>query len=309
MKTKVLYSIMLLCIIGMSSCDDGSDERTSVSNSEEELVVVNQLSFLNDSLMSTREKTRGFIQPGWARRGTIIASDIGAAVAGGRTGYGIGGWFGPQTAIACATIGALVCGACGSLTAYEETDALYVKSVQLKEKTVSAYEISLKSNTNFSEYTPKEIVVDYPTKDLNITQLGAKHNYILKLIRDSSTGLDNNINYLSTEERYVLESEEYNSTVENVLQQITYNSLNGLPMQFKGFDVTTKVMNLFYELLVQYPIKINDIQFIINKYIEVVKASTEIDANDKNAIYMGLSVAASSTEYWEEELSPILEKK
>lgn len=309
MKKKVLCSIMLLGVIGLSACGNDNDEISSVSNPDETSVLVNQLSSLNDSLMSTKGPTRAFLQPGWQRRGAILAGDIGGCVGGGRAGFYIGGLFGPQAAGAGAVIGAIIGGACGSATAYEATRAVDSDNfAPLKNRAICAYENSIIQEVDFREYAPKEIIVDYPTKDLNITQMGAKHNYVLKLVRDHQIVLDENSSCLSPEERYVLESEEFNSKVDDILTQVRAGYVSGKNMQFEGADVTTKVMNLFYDILAQYPTKINDVQFIINKYIEVIKASNEIDENDKNAIYMGLSVAASSTEFWEEELGPILEK-
>ena len=43
-------------------------------------------------------------------------------------------------------------------------------------------------------------------------------------------------------------------------------------------------------------------EFITNKYIELIEESDEISPEEKEIIYSALSVAASSYEYWEEKL-------
>ena len=47
MKKKVLCSIMLLGVIGLSACGNDNDEISSVSNPDETSVLVNQLSLID----------------------------------------------------------------------------------------------------------------------------------------------------------------------------------------------------------------------------------------------------------------------
>ena len=64
-----------------------------------------------------------------------------------------------------------------------------------------------------------------------------------------------------------------------------------------------KVMNMFYSLLTLYPDYLYDTEFIINKYIELIKDSDELTDDEKRVVYEGLSIAASSSEYWEDKIT------
>lgn len=52
----------------------------------------------------------------------------------------------------------------------------------------------------------------------------------------------------------------------------------------------------------RYPEKANDVEFISNKYVELISASLELTEEDKDLLYSAISVAVSSFEYWENEL-------
>jgi hypothetical protein len=52
-------------------------------------------------------------------------------------------------------------------------------------------------------------------------------------------------------------------------------------MSLKGEDVSTKLMNLFYDILIKSPNGLTDTEFLINKYIDAVKNSQEIAESDK----------------------------
>ena len=84
------------------------------------------------------------------------------------------------------------------------------------------------------------------------------------------------------------------------MENISNDILNGNITTSKGNDISTRLMNMFYDILVEYPEKLSDVEFIINKYIDAVKSSSELSEDEKDLIYTGLSVAASSSEFWNE---------
>jgi len=57
-------------------------------------------------------------------------------------------------------------------------------------------------------------------------------------------------------------------------------------------------MNLFTNILETYSDKAEDVEFVINKYIEAVQNTNELSTEEKDNIYRSLSVAASSFELW-----------
>lgn len=57
-------------------------------------------------------------------------------------------------------------------------------------------------------------------------------------------------------------------------------------------------MNLFASILETYSVRAEDIEFIINKYLDAVQKTSELSNEEKDSIYRSLSVAASSFEFW-----------
>ena len=84
----------------------------------------------------------------------------------------------------------------------------------------------------------------------------------------------------------------------NTVEKAIESSLKGEYIKTDGNDTPAKVMNLFFEIFEKYPDNVDDVQFIINKYIEAVKNTEEISEADKEIIYQALSIGASSYEYW-----------
>lgn len=164
------------------------------------------------------------------------------------------------------------------------------------QKATIAYASVLKEG-NIENSVPKDIIVDYPIEDKDITLMGAKHNLVLKKLIDNDIKIEKVEDCFTKEELAVINSDEYQKVFDKTMSAISNN--NDI-LKIEGDDVTTKVMNLFYEILQKYPDNNDDIEYIINKYIEVIKKSNEISDVDKKNIYSGLSIAASSSEFWEQ---------
>lgn len=150
-------------------------------------------------------------------------------------------------------------------------------------------------NVNFEEYVPKTINVDYPILDDNITLMGAKHNVLLKSIMLDDFKENDYKDILSDEEVKVIESKEYKASFDSIMASISV--IDGV-LVLKGNDVGTKLMNLFYDVFQKYSEDSDDVQFLINKYIDEVNSTSELSDEDKKLVYSSLSVIASSYEFW-----------
>lgn len=59
-----------------------------------------------------------------------------------------------------------------------------------------------------------------------------------------------------------------------------------------------KIIQLFLEVFQEYPSDMEDINYLINKYIELIESDAQITELQKEAVYFALSTAAYSTNYW-----------
>ena len=123
-------------------------------------------------------------------------------------------------------------------------------------------------------------------------------NAILKNLETNNFNKEKILQYLSKEELQILSSKELEDEMENTVEKAIESSLKGEYIKTDGNDTPAKVMNLFFEIFEKYPDNVDDVQFIINKYIEAVKNTEEISEADKEIIYQALSIGASSYEYW-----------
>lgn len=130
--------------------------------------------------------------------------------------------------------------------------------------------------------------------------MGAKHNIILKKLVEGENMAIDGTQQLSKEQVDIINSKDFSENFNNTMKSICNNISTSEGMSLEGEGISTKLMNMFYDILIKYPDGLGDIEFLINKYMDAVKNSPEIPEDDKPLIYSGLSVAASSSEFWSE---------
>ena len=294
-RKKFLF-LFVGCVIWVSCSEHAFDTHNVVADSNS--VLLTKMSSFNDSLIQSRVETRGWVKPGAWKRAQVIAADCGGAWSLGKAGFWAGGLFSPGGAAVGATIGALIGGTCGSYTAYASlywSRALLLHPLTPQKATTAYASLLNDENVNFEEYVPKTINVDYPILDDNITLMGAKHNVLLKSIMLDDFKENDYKDILSDEEVKVIESKEYKASFDSIMASISV--IDGV-LVLKGNDVGTKLMNLFYDVFQKYSEDSDDVQFLINKYIDEVNSTSELSDEDKKLVYSSLSVIASSYEFW-----------
>lgn len=302
---NILYVFILFSMF-LTSCNSPELEDSIVDNDAVNSKLLNELSVFNDSILNAKSQTRSIIRPMAWRRAQIIAADCGGAYSGGKAGAWAGSFFGPQGAGAGAVLGALLGGVCGSYVAYESsrsgTRAISCQPLLLeaREKTICAYATMINEEKVVSDYSPKEVKVNYPIINDNVTLMGAKHNIILEKLINGDKLEKDITKQLTVKQQQIINSQAFSESFDEAMDNIYKNIKTGDGMTSNGSDLSTRLMNMFYDILIKYPESLNDVEFIINKYVEAIKSSPEISENDKELIYSGLSVAASSSEFWNE---------
>lgn len=298
LRYKSFKSLTIVIAIVFASCSNNQMESeldTPKTNEKLNSAILTQMSSFNDSIIKTRPTTMGVYS-----RACIIAGDISGAIGCGKAGFWAGGLFGPQAAIGGATLGALIGGVSGSYVAYRGTRTRAVMNGNIAEpmKVVAAYAEVMDSDIKIDQYKPQKINVDYPIQDESITLLGTKHNLILQNLLDNKTNSKAVEKYFTKQELEILNSKEYIEVYDSIMNQIDISGA----LSLNGNDVSSRLINLFNQVVAQYPQNGDDMEFLINKYIEAVKVSNEISDEDKKIIYQSLSVAASSFEFWDKQI-------
>ena len=98
-------------------------------------------------------------------------------------------------------------------------------------------------------------------------------------------------------ENAVLNSEDYIENYEAVLSKVINRDADK-PSYVSGTGVDSEIMNLFIEVFHQYSEDIDDVNFIVNKYIEKIEASGILTELEKKNVYDALTVAVFSFYHW-----------
>lgn len=310
---KNLTIIFLSLVFTLFSCSNNEDYSTDQQTGRTETASLNydiatRLGAFNDSLYIAKEKSSekqpSNISGKNALKGAsylwVAAHDVYGAYKGYKLGSGIGSLFGPETSIAGGVICGLVKGSYSSYKAYKNTkfmrSALSADSLITPDLIVRAYGYGLDNGFNPHSNFPRTINLVWP-KGVTPPCMGANHNMVLYNLQNSNFSTLPANTYLTEDEQKVIYSEDFQTdfnamaTSEDMDIEIDDNSN----------EVDDIVMSLFLQVYQDYPEKAEDVEFITNKYIELINASSEISDEDKENIYSALSVAASSYEYWEQE--------
>lgn len=292
---KVLFGLLSAVLLVCScSSDDTVISQPETVPTTSDLVI--KLTELNDSLMTTDEIISRGVTYSQAYTYTKIAyKDIKGAYKLGKIGLRIGQVFGPEGATAGAVIGGLIGGAGYSYIEYNKGQSRAINTVSSPLQVTQAYVSVVESAPTYSDYTPTQITLQYPTANTNTQLMGAKHNLVLQKLVDNDLSLTPINKCLTPEEESIITSKEFEDAYYAGLEAENINSDT-------NEDVPDVVMRLYLEVFQNYPDKADDVEFITNKYIELISASNELTAEEKEIIYSALSVAASSYEYWENSL-------
>lgn len=145
------------------------------------------------------------------------------------------------------------------------------------------------------DYLPVDVHLNFPEEYAGLPEeIAAHHNLILDILLNDSVDLSSEKYALSEEDLHVLESDVF------------INGFNYMMPYFANMDLsfidTTKleyaVLKKFCELYEEYSYESEDVNFIINKYIEYLESDGTLTKSEREAVYIGLAVAAYSNDYW-----------
>lgn len=292
---KTVFYLLALCGI-ISSCSDKRQEEIIAHKPLNENKLVISLQNFNDSIVLTKPKTRS----GWLRFLSVASADIAGSFELGKIGASLGSSFPGYGTVIGGAIGATIGAAGASYMADLATRTSISASdiVNSKELIQQAY-CYVKENNLIEEYPTEEIAIALPTGYESSKEVGLLHNTILNSVAAPTNEEENEeIAYPFTAvENAVLYSTEYIDSYESVLLKVI-NSDTNKPIFVSEEGVSAEIINLFIEVFNQYPEDINDVNFIVNKYIEKIEASNLLSESEKKNIYDALSVAVFSFYHW-----------
>lgn len=238
---------------------------------------------------------------GLGRICAIVGADFLAGYEGAATGAKIGfrvgmicGGKGLEGALIGGGSMGLICGIGGSYAAWSGTKA--VTNINLdSHKLICAAEKSLASvdrirpEINETVTGTEELIL--PQRSIDV---GILHNYILSSMIDETELQLKGSNFDdSSLEATIFENEEFIDSTDIYIRSIQSNGvtidMNGLP---------NKVMNLYQNIFNTCSGSYDDIVTCINSYYSIIEQSAELTEDEKNSIYIGLSVSLYSLNFW-----------
>jgi hypothetical protein len=316
MKQKLLKSL-LPAVMTAALCLAGCTRSESIANEKSDSELIAQLKSLNDELLMeatpTRLTTRQYLE--------IASADLFGAYRGGKRGAqigtAVGAFFGnPITGRAFgAALGGIGYGAFMSYQAvpdnegapsFEEIVGLYddvcvYLNNELEEEEEGEEEdptILMSPQTAGMVFAP-DYLIEGIQLDQSAIRVGISHNLML-------AGMQGRLSRTPTTRTRSPEEEEEAGAGDDVTMEdaITYSEDMVALLENRYHDTTEEecvsamVMGLFDEVFQTYPANAYDVVFLINRYAEIVEASTELTSEEKEWIRMGLAVSLYSYNYW-----------
>lgn len=320
---KVINGHFFLTIVFMLvSCSNGDSYETQCSNIENSQVITN-LKNVNSELLSTVPSgTRWNTKD----RLTVVSADIGGAWGGGRIGGRAGGTIGmafgnPITgAVFGAFLGGVIGGAYSSWLAAPEAmvntpeemlnianDAQSIEKVcmsiinedmSINISIIDMSALRVAESTAINKLDVEEELIIESKLDDNSLNIGKVHNLILSVM-DGSVTLQNEEQAISDSSSLKEAFFNSESFIDSCKAVAVDASIGHLPT---SDTMLSKVMELFNQVLEGYAFKIDDVAFIIGKYVDVIEESDELTTEQKQCIKSGLATALYSFKYWESTL-------
>lgn len=295
--------VLIAILFVLSSCyKDTFPEQMHDSAKKPE--ILSKLEIFNDSLLTSKAEnhvTRGRVY-NFARFITVALSDFRGAKDGGSLGAKVGTFLGgPHGTTVGAAIGGLVGGAAYSYVAYNKTKPAHLKTATLSftpQMVLQAYGCTFDKGLKTDEFLPNKIRIAWP-QQVGDPLLGAKHNMVLRCMLDNEYSAFPIEHYLTSEEFAIINSPDYVSWLDDAIERL---QMNEVEEERDKASIADAVMSLYEKFCREYVESDYDIEYVTNKYVEMVDACDDISEEDKMMIYSAFSVAVSSFEFWEEEM-------
>ena len=328
MKNNHLFAILQFALISVffASCSSKEYQMAEFEESHDTKFVnsklIKDLTNINEHLLTNRIET----QTRWTGKQwlNVASADIGGAWKGGKGGAWIGAKVGtflgnPLTgATFGAFLGGAICGAAASYLASPDTKVISKQSLSydtMKEICNKALDCSVIANTRSSTaldggltINSESIIMNAIAQEkielgdeilsaVNLSQqnlnVGKMHNVILSVLDGSTTINESKV--VNTENIF------YNSIIESGEMEELFEEMKTNMAVSATPHIDTKAeyaMELFENLFVKYSEENKDVVYIINKYSDIIKASTELTDEEKDWIMTGLATALYSFNYW-----------
>lgn len=139
------------------------------------------------------------------------------------------------------------------------------------------------------------IDINLPQKYMTSKDVGVLHNVTLRIIEEDLPLEYKLEDGLTKDEIRMLQSDEF---VEKYNYSLNHPKVFSIDYMSENITKEDKIIQLFLEVFQEYPSDMEDINYLINKYIELIESDAQITELQKEAVYFALSTAAYSTNYW-----------
>lgn len=321
LKCKWAVGLCLATLL-MAAC---STEETNVPPlaENESSKLISALEIVNQQLMGDTAKvqTRSWGQWQLGRKADIISADWNGCRRGYNVGKTIGGFFGIEGRKYGIIIGCVVGGSYSSLKKWNDMNKKYecndndedfdgvlemcrtlaVKGCITDEGIID--EVVLDPNENL---LPNDELVLMSNLDEQSLMVGKMHNVILASLANSNDDLilDEKPEKLPNQkvsadielQLTILDSEDLQTECKTIARDI----ING--QGDNNNSTVDKILELFEDVLKQYPEESRDVAFVIGKYTEIIDQSDELTEEEKMVLKSTFATALCSSKYWEDNM-------
>lgn len=308
----LLIASSMLAMMILGSCTNEVDSScksfesapamdTLDDNLNEDPLIIS-LSELNDSLYKstkvTNVNTRGWRDIfGFLKLVEIVYVDVLGGIKGAQWGSA-GGVAGSIAGCVLVGIGtsALACCNFENTVATRISDRAYYPQSQVEA--AYAYAIQDKKLQQEEIINCSAIKIQFPPNFESSVEVGLYHNIALKILNDELPSEYELGDYLTEEQMSILHSESFKRNYSTLLTDPNLFSMDYLEDCSQKED---RIIKLFLDVYKEYPEDLEDVNLLINLYIDRIEADSTITELQKQCVYSALSIAAYSTVYWSKQ--------
>lgn len=324
MKRNLLYCVLITISIIMYGCSN-EPQKVNKQKVDQAKVLIDELNNINNELLADLQTRSSEMdvhpylpeQPSkfnWKFALKVASRDALGAWRGARIGATYGGTFGPHSAVVGGVLGGLLLGTISSAVCYSSEQSMtidtknfdnpeYIYSIYLTPTDGDSAHISgCLYDENGNLYLNNILPIEYAEYE----QIGIAHNILLSKLLTKDVTVNTAVIPMNDPNYDIIKSPEFISAYKTAVDEIINgNFLSELEVgnyeKYSFSPVASDVLKSFSELYIKYPQSVENVDFVINKYIECIeKTDNVLTEDDKRGIYAGLAVAAYSPRYWSE---------
>lgn len=298
----ILFPIVIAIFVACSNDDRvespiQTDNTVLMSDVQHTDSLILKLKAINEDFINAKShtsETRGAIRD-FFRAIAIAVADAKGFIAGLKVGLSVLGWVG---GVVGGIIGAAVY---STLAGIQFRAPAFDESTSVNRTHIELVVGNVRKDTELQHkmlQACSDVQINFPEKFSEVRKVGIYHNSaLLSISENSQMNYDELKRLYSKEEMDLLSSECFNQMFDE-LENDSNLPFSRTPQLGEDLSRADEVIDVFLKGFSTFPENMNDVNDLVNSYIEEIEKDSTISMDEKVVIYSTFSTAAYSASFW-----------